>query len=75
MIIVLPNEKRGLARVAQQLLDGETLKKAFNTMLLHDIKVLLPRFRLEDTFSLADSLRLLGLPDEFDDATDSKRTR
>ena len=70
MLILLPDEKDGLATLESQI-KAENLNDIEKLFPMGSIKtaVSLPRFKLEDSFSLGDALSALGMSDLFNAAT------
>ncbi|KAJ6654697.1 hypothetical protein lerEdw1_006658 [Lerista edwardsae] len=70
MIILLPNDIRDLEQV-EKAMTCETLARWISPedMGEKNVKVYLPRFKLEDTFDLNMSLEAMGMVDVFDRAT------
>ncbi|XP_063239511.1 serpin B6-like [Bacillus rossius redtenbacheri] len=65
MIIVVPNEKRGLARVLTDL-THEDVKMFTQTGDLRFARVKVPRFKIDSNINLVPSLRELGVTDIFE---------
>ena len=64
MTIILPGEVDGLAAVEESL-DGDKLGSLIEALGHSEVKVYLPKFKIESSFSLADVLRKLGIVDAF----------
>ena len=65
MRILLPNKKDGLASLEAKLTASE-LMNITPLMFPGEVKVSMPKFKLESTFSLSDCLQQLGMTDAFD---------
>ena len=65
MMIVLPNDKNGLAKVEQSMNDASiaTWAKSLSST---QVAVKLPKLTMTSTFSLAEKLSALGMPRAFD---------
>jgi serpin B len=68
MIIVLPTMRGGLAALEKKL-DAPTFEKWVKTLHPMEVDVWLPRFKLEQSLGLADTLRDLGMPSAFSAGT------
>ncbi|XP_043985213.1 antithrombin-III [Gambusia affinis] len=64
MVIILPNKGHPLSQVEQNL-DQNKLKVWLDQMRETSVSVSVPRFRVEDSFSLKDKLQQMGLTDLF----------
>ena len=65
MVVLLPKEEEGLAKL-EGLLSAENLAAWMGKMGRAKVKVELPRFRLEEQFSLGEVLREMGMKRAFD---------
>ena len=65
MMIVLPNDKNGLAKVEQSMNDASiaTWAKSLSSA---QVAVKLPKFTMTSSFSLGEKLSALGMPRAFD---------
>jgi serpin B len=68
MLLVLPKAKDGLGALEAKL-DAELLSKWMGLGAKEKVKLWLPRFRLESTFSLGEALQALGMPSAFSEAS------
>ncbi len=67
MRIYLPHAITGLNALEKELIhDGELLADA-HTWKMGDVKLSLPKFRIESTFSLADILKKMGMTNAFNE--------
>ena len=69
MIVVLPREQDGLSRVESRL-NNEVLAGWNRDLAQHKVKVYLPRFSLEGSYSLNENLSDLGMPTAFSSGAD-----
>ncbi len=66
MFIFLPKKIDGLAGMEKQL-TAENLKEwSVNKMKTAEVELSMPRFKIESSFSLGDTLKAMGMPDAFD---------
>lgn len=65
MVLILPNKGKSLGAVERDL-NPERLQDWLSSMKEISLSVYLPRFRIEDNFSLKEKLRHMGLVDLFD---------
>ena len=65
MLVVLPREPKGLAAVEKQL-TAENLGAWAKKATREDVRVWLPRFRMEHRFEPVKELQALGMTDAFD---------
>ncbi|TNM88082.1 hypothetical protein fugu_006316 [Takifugu bimaculatus] len=65
MVIILPSQGTALSQV-EEVLDLKKLSAWLDQMKETTVSVHVPRFRVEDSFSLKEKLQLLGLTDLFD---------
>jgi serpin B len=66
MIVMLPRERDGLARLEASL-DASRLKAWSRGFMLCKVDLELPRFSINSALSLIETLRSLGMTDAFDD--------
>lgn len=64
MVLVLPSAGTSLVEVERDL-TSEKLQEWIDSMTEVSLFVYLPRFRIEDTFSVKEKLRKMGLEDLF----------
>ena len=64
MVILLPSLMDGLGQLEQQL-SPSFLSNVLSQMRMQQVEVYLPRFTLESTFKLTDTLAAMGMPDAF----------
>ncbi|MEQ2288427.1 hypothetical protein AMECASPLE_022438 [Ameca splendens] len=64
MVIILPNRGHPLSQVEENL-DQNKLNSWLNQMRETTVSVTMPRFRVEDSFSLKEKLQQMGLTDLF----------
>ncbi len=64
MLVILPDE--GQFEVIEQMLSREFLEELEQNLAPTDLKLFLPKFSYESTFSLAETLAAMGMPDAFD---------
>uniref|UniRef100_A0A915HZ33 Serpin domain-containing protein n=1 Tax=Romanomermis culicivorax TaxID=13658 RepID=A0A915HZ33_ROMCU len=69
MIIILPKEKFGLKKVMDQL-NGSTLRRWISELDKKEVHMQIPKFKIEQSFNLNESLRKLGLSLPFTDDAD-----
>ncbi|KAG5883832.1 hypothetical protein JTB14_033753 [Gonioctena quinquepunctata] len=69
MIIILPNERDGIKKLEEKLAQTD-LTKITENMYMPEVIVSLPKFKIEQTIDLQDSLTELGLGDMFTDSAD-----
>ena len=71
-VILLPEHPQGITYLENNLTVDHLVdyKKAFQMMPGVDVMLSLPRFKLEDSFDLGDSLAKQGMPDLFNDKAD-----
>ncbi|XP_052810598.1 leukocyte elastase inhibitor-like [Mya arenaria] len=67
MIVVLPKDTDGLLKLEQSL-DSPTLNKIINDVITPTVVVSLPKFKLESSFALSNTLSALGMVDVFSEA-------
>lgn len=65
MVVALPKERNGLAAL-ERTLTAATIGRWTKRLVPRRVAVNLPRFHVESTFSLRDSLRSMGMTDAFD---------
>uniref|UniRef100_A0A914DCN0 Serpin domain-containing protein n=1 Tax=Acrobeloides nanus TaxID=290746 RepID=A0A914DCN0_9BILA len=69
LYIILPKERFGLKKVLDEFSDGSLSKYIDKSMLNHDwiteVDVEIPRFKVETSLSLAETLKKLGITDAF----------
>ncbi|XP_044267033.1 serine protease inhibitor 3/4-like isoform X5 [Tribolium madens] len=65
MIIILPNQKNGIAELEKKL-ENYNLSEITQNMWNTEVNVALPKFKIEQTIDLEDSLTKLGLGEIFD---------
>lgn len=70
MVLLLPKEKHGLANVVEPKLNSEWLAKATGGLRAKDGQVILPRFEFRTSYSLASTLRDMGMKLAFSDRAD-----
>ncbi len=66
MLIVLPNEKNGLAKLEEEL-TAEQLQRWLKQLSPREVIVSLPKFTMTQQFNLTDALRAMGMPRPFSD--------
>ncbi|KAJ8971136.1 hypothetical protein NQ314_000868 [Rhamnusium bicolor] len=64
LIIILPNKRNGIAELEEKLA-GTDLTKITENMFRPDVQVSPPKFKIEQTIDLKDSLTEIGLGDMF----------
>ena len=64
MIILLPGE--GRFREFEESLDADTVSDVTNGIEYRQVSLTMPKFEFESSFSLADTLEMMGMPDAFD---------
>ena len=64
MVILLPSHADGLGQLEQQL-STSFLSNMLSQMVPQPVEIYLPRFTLESSFDLTDTLAALGMPDAF----------
>lgn len=69
LLVILPDEADGLAAIEREL-NLEWLAKSVAGLSTQDVKVALPKFRLETTYSLKESLSEMGMRTAFGDEAD-----
>jgi serpin B len=69
MYIILPREKFGLEKVVQNM-TASTLAELLSKKGRTQVKVQLPRFKVESSFQLVDALKKLGITEAFSDTAD-----
>ena len=69
MLIALPKAKDGLGRFERQL-TAMTFKELQQEITMRDVELFLPKFSITSEFSLADTLKNLGMTDAFSDRAD-----
>ncbi|XP_074031214.1 leukocyte elastase inhibitor isoform X7 [Leptinotarsa decemlineata] len=69
MLIILPNDKNGIAKLEEKLSQTD-LTKITENMYRPEVMVSLPKFKIEQTIDLKDSLTELGLGNMFSDTAD-----
>lgn len=65
MVLILPKPEKRLAKVEQEL-TPEVLQEWLDELAETLLVVHMPRFRIEDSFSVRDQLQDMGLADLFD---------
>ncbi|KAI5632536.1 serpin (serine protease inhibitor) domain-containing protein [Phthorimaea operculella] len=65
MVIILPKEIEGLNGVLQKLADGEDLMDELKKMRRQEVRVSLPKFKIETTINLNDLLPKIGIKSIF----------
>ncbi len=65
MVIILPIEKDGLTELERELTWDEVSNAIVRTRKM-EVKLFLPRFKMERAYSLVESLKSLGMVDAFD---------
>ena len=66
MVILLP--KSGMLESLEGLLDASQITSLLNDLQPQLIKIFMPKFRFDASFSLGDTLSAMGMPDAFDDS-------
>ncbi|KAJ8985514.1 hypothetical protein NQ317_015059 [Molorchus minor] len=66
LIVILPNKRNGINKLEEKLA-GTDLTKITENMYKRDVEVSLPKFKIEQTIDLEQSLTELGLGDMFTD--------
>ncbi|MBU0469029.1 MAG: serpin family protein [Candidatus Omnitrophica bacterium] len=69
MVVLLPKEKEGLSTI-EEVLSIENLNMWISDLGEQEIKVFLPKFKLESKFELKDNLSSMGMPDAFSSNSD-----
>ena len=69
MVILLPREKDGLAKLEESL-TAEEVSRLMSLTGPVSIRVFLPKFKMASKFSLSKTLSDMGMPDAFDDKAD-----
>ena len=64
MVVILPRRNDGLPELERRLTSTE-LHHWIDGMQIWDVRVTLPKFRIEGQFSLADHLQAMGMTDAF----------
>jgi len=64
MVALLPAE--GEFETFENSLDGARIHAILETLAPHDIRLTMPKFEYESSFSLAETLAKMGMPDAFD---------
>jgi serpin B len=67
MIIVLPNDKNGLAELERNMTDG-SIASWTSRLRRTEVHVALPRFTMTSKFSLKRALIAMGMPSAFDES-------
>ena len=67
MLVLLPQDKRGLADLERSL-DLETLKRLYSNTGNRKVHLRLPRFKLEESYDLVQVLQKMGIQSLFDNA-------
>ncbi|KAK4318790.1 hypothetical protein Pmani_010213 [Petrolisthes manimaculis] len=67
MVFVLPDEKEGLQRVESKMAEMN-LKEIDQRLRSVEVEVTIPKFKLEESIELVDTLKQLGIEDLFSDA-------
>ncbi|KAK3886863.1 hypothetical protein Pcinc_008976 [Petrolisthes cinctipes] len=67
MVFVLPDEKEGLQSVESKMAEMN-LKEIDQRLRSVEVKVTIPKFKLEESIELVDTLKQLGIEDLFSDA-------
>lgn len=70
MVVLLPKKKDGLADVENKLSDEKIKEWTAMLGMPQEVQVYLPKFKVESSFSLRDTLANMGMPDAFDDKAD-----
>uniref|UniRef100_A0A8C7B059 Serpin domain-containing protein n=1 Tax=Neovison vison TaxID=452646 RepID=A0A8C7B059_NEOVI len=67
MVLLLPDDVDGLQKVKSYQLTAEKLREWTSSQNMHDnyVDLYLPRFKVEETYDLKDTLRALGMVDVF----------
>jgi serpin B len=69
MVVIAPRSPGGLPAVEAKL-SGESLSAWLGKLQSRTVRIALPRFKLESTYSLEDALRSLGMNQAFGDSAD-----
>ncbi len=69
MLVIAPNSADGLAAIEDKL-DGDTLEKWVGGLARRDVHVHLPKFKMDTSYRLKDSLTAMGMPTAFVDSLD-----
>jgi len=64
MLVLLPRERDGLARLADGM-EAEDVGQWLSRLRRREVELSLPRFKLTSQFSLGDTLRQMGMADAF----------
>jgi len=65
MTVLLPKERDGLPALEQSL-SADRVRQWLDGMYFRTVDVYIPKFKLEATFSLAETLKAMGMTDAFD---------
>ncbi len=65
MLIILPKQRFGLQNVVQSL-TADKLRQFRSSLQHHIVQVMMPKFRIEKKFELAEPLAAMGVRDAFD---------
>ncbi|MBI5881537.1 MAG: serpin family protein [Elusimicrobia bacterium] len=65
MVVLLPKEPFGLANMEKSL-SADKLDRALTQLKTREVKLYLPKFRVESSFLLSDQLKSLGMAESFD---------
>jgi serine protease inhibitor len=64
MVILLPRQMEACGKLENQL-NPALLSRSLSQMTQQKVEIFLPRFKLESTFALSDTLARMGMPDAF----------
>jgi len=64
MVILLPRQADGLGQLEKQL-SPAFLEGLLAQMKKQEVEIVLPKFKLESSFTLSDTLAKMGMPDAF----------
>jgi len=64
MVVILPRERNGLAAL-ETALNAQILREWMANIHLQKVEVYFPRFKMETSFELTETLKAMGMPDAF----------
>jgi serpin B len=74
MVVLLPNQKSSLKQLVKSL-NAKELNKNLSALKLQEVKLWLPKFKLETSYELVDVLKKMGMQAPFQGADFSKMTK
>lgn len=74
MVVLLPKQKSSLEQLVKSL-SAKELDKNLRALKLQEVKLWLPKFKLETSYELVDVLRTMGMNAPFNEADFSKMTK